>query len=240
MNYQKHYDLLIERSKTRILEGYVEKHHIIPRCLGGSNEKDNIAILTPEEHFLAHQLLVKIYPGNRKLIYAAQLMTVHNSHQRNNNKLFGWLRRQMALSMSIQTKKWLEVNEHPKGFLGHKHPLESIEKITAGLKRHAQEKSIEIFTYHIDGSFDKKYNSIMDCARDLQTTPSNVKYTADGKFGCCKGRQIRYQYYENIDAYIRTNGLRGKIKSKESIEKQKNSLKEYFKRKNTINKDINK
>ena len=68
MNYKKHYDLLIERSKTRVLEGYVEKHHIIPKCLGGTDDKGNLAILTPEEHFLAHQLLIKIYPNSPPLI----------------------------------------------------------------------------------------------------------------------------------------------------------------------------
>lgn len=72
MNYKKHYDKLMERSKYRIPDGYVEKHHIVPRCLGGKDEVDNIAILTPEEHFLAHQLLVKIYPKSSPLIKAAQ------------------------------------------------------------------------------------------------------------------------------------------------------------------------
>lgn len=62
MNYQKHYELLIERAKSRTLAGYFERHHIIPKCMGGSDEPENIANLAPEEHFVAHQLLVKIYP----------------------------------------------------------------------------------------------------------------------------------------------------------------------------------
>jgi len=89
MNYKKHYDMLIERSRTRTLTGYVEKHHIIPKCLGGSDDKDNIAVLTPEEHFLAHQLLVKIYPNSPPLINAAVIMTTHHTESRANNKLFG-------------------------------------------------------------------------------------------------------------------------------------------------------
>jgi hypothetical protein len=51
MNYEKIYDCIIKRAKTRKLEGYVEKHHIIPKCMGGSNEKQNIVELTAREHF---------------------------------------------------------------------------------------------------------------------------------------------------------------------------------------------
>ena len=55
MNYKKHYDALIVRSKIRILTGYTEKHHILPKCMGGDNSKHNIVRLTPEEHYVAHQ-----------------------------------------------------------------------------------------------------------------------------------------------------------------------------------------
>ena len=48
MNYHNHYYTLIERAKSRILEGYVEKHHIIPKCMGGLDELSNLVALTPE------------------------------------------------------------------------------------------------------------------------------------------------------------------------------------------------
>jgi hypothetical protein len=50
---------LIKRAKDRQLVGYCEKHHIIPKCLGGSNDPSNIVALTAREHFLAHWLLIK-------------------------------------------------------------------------------------------------------------------------------------------------------------------------------------
>ena len=93
MNYKKHYDLLIERSKIRQSIGYVEIHHVIPKCIGGTNDKSNLVKLTPEEHYLAHQLLVKIYPGNDRLVYAVNNMTVSSKHTKRNNKLYGWLKR---------------------------------------------------------------------------------------------------------------------------------------------------
>lgn len=69
MNHKVIYEKLIssrsnlERSKKT---GYYELHHIIPKCLNGSDEKSNLILLTPREHFLAHYLLWKIY-NTRKL-----------------------------------------------------------------------------------------------------------------------------------------------------------------------------
>lgn len=94
MDYKKHYNTLIERARIRLLEGYCERHHIIPRCIGGIDDASNIVPLTAEEHYVAHQLLVKIYPNNPKLIYAAHMMTVGNkNHKRAPNKLYDGLRK---------------------------------------------------------------------------------------------------------------------------------------------------
>ena len=100
MDYQKIYYNLIKREITR--EGYVEKHHILPRCLGGLDNKENLVNLYPEEHYLAHLLLCKIHPGNQKLLYAAMNMTTGSmiNNGKRNNKAYGWLRRQYAESMS--------------------------------------------------------------------------------------------------------------------------------------------
>ena len=55
MNYTKLYRLIIERSECRdIKNDYYEKHQIVPRCLGGNDSADNIAILTAREHYVVH------------------------------------------------------------------------------------------------------------------------------------------------------------------------------------------
>ena len=104
MNYTKHYNMLIERAKNRKLTGYVEKHHITPKCLGGDDNKENLVELTPEEHYVAHQLLLNMYPNKPGLIYAAMMMTIKNDNQTRNNKLYGWLRRKHADAMSVNKK----------------------------------------------------------------------------------------------------------------------------------------
>ena len=78
MNYEKIYNQLVERRKVDILrDGYKEKHHIVPRSLGGSDEADNIVVLTAREHFIAHLLLTKIHrtgPSHYKMIRAVNMM----------------------------------------------------------------------------------------------------------------------------------------------------------------------
>ena len=101
MNYTKHYDMLIERARNRTHPGYTEKHHIIPRCLGGSNKKENIISLSAREHYVAHQLLVKMNPDHHGLIKAANMMACGNtSVRRRNNRLYEWLRIKHSKVMS--------------------------------------------------------------------------------------------------------------------------------------------
>lgn len=104
MDYQAHYDNLISRALTRSTDFYTETHHIIPRCMGGPDEQSNLVKLTPEEHFVAHQLLVKIYPKNQKLIYAAAMMTKGHNGKRANNKFYGWIRKRFAETHSAAMK----------------------------------------------------------------------------------------------------------------------------------------
>lgn len=105
MNYKKHYDLLISRSKNRILEGYSEKHHIIPKCVGGTDDPSNLVILTAEEHFVAHQLLVKMYPNNAKLALAVSMMCIKNPKHQRNNKIYGWLRKAFSEAQKTKIRK---------------------------------------------------------------------------------------------------------------------------------------
>lgn len=99
MNYSKVYDNLIYNAKNRTLDGCIERHHIVPRCLGGTDDPDNIVCLTPEEHYVAHQLLIKIY-NDVRLVYAANMMVPN----RISNKIYGWIRRRFIIAKKAEQK----------------------------------------------------------------------------------------------------------------------------------------
>lgn len=61
MNYERVYNALICRAQSRLVlpDEYCERHHILPRAKGGTDDAFNIITLTGREHFLAHWLLWK-------------------------------------------------------------------------------------------------------------------------------------------------------------------------------------
>lgn len=106
MNYKKIYDSLVTRGKTRKLGTYIERHHIIPKCMGGSDDPNNIVELTAREHFIAHMLLVKIHPGNHSLVKAIVMMCIGQDDRKLTNRMYEWVRLRFSIGQSIsQTGK---------------------------------------------------------------------------------------------------------------------------------------
>jgi hypothetical protein len=75
--YTKWSKNIILQAQNRVaLTSYTEKHHIVPRSMGGNSSKKNIAVLTPKEHFICHLLLTKMVVGQQqfKMIKALTMM----------------------------------------------------------------------------------------------------------------------------------------------------------------------
>lgn len=74
--YLKWYLELMEKARNRKIKEYTEKHHVIPRCLGGTEHRENKVRLTYKEHFIAHWLLLKftVGIGKRKSQHAMTCM----------------------------------------------------------------------------------------------------------------------------------------------------------------------
>lgn len=102
MNYKKIYEQLIIKGINRKIEKdiYYERHHIVPKCLNGNDTDENLVYLTAEEHFVAHQLLVKMNPGNKNLMSALSKMCNSSSKNKRTNKWYGWIRKRYALAVS--------------------------------------------------------------------------------------------------------------------------------------------
>jgi NUMOD3 motif len=97
--YTKWYNNICKRGQNRVIEGYTEKHHIIPESfysirkrkgpsgwiVGDSDAIENITHLTDREHELAHYLLTKIHKDNKqayfKVLKAYEMRSMVNSNQ---------------------------------------------------------------------------------------------------------------------------------------------------------------
>lgn len=112
MEYLKIYNRIVERATNRDVLGYVEKHHIIPKCLGGDNKKSNIISLTAKEHYICHKLLCEIYPNESKLKYAFWRMcnVANNEYQERNYKVsakvYSRIKGEISLITSKRTKNY--------------------------------------------------------------------------------------------------------------------------------------
>ena len=75
--YTKWYFSIIDFARLSNISGYTERHHIIPKSMGGSNDKTNVVKLTPKQHFICHRLLVKMTEGKnrQKMVYAFWVMS---------------------------------------------------------------------------------------------------------------------------------------------------------------------
>lgn len=107
--YSRTYFQIIERNIGAKHNGYFERHHIIPRSLGGQNKNDNLVDLTAREHFICHWLLTKMFPVDSAeykkmcLAFGMMLWARSDSHQRNyaiNSKTYERLRQQLSAFMS--------------------------------------------------------------------------------------------------------------------------------------------
>jgi hypothetical protein len=78
MNYSKIYYSIVENRKKHPYNGYTETHHIVPKSLGGTNDKNNLVNLSAREHFICHLLLTKMYsddtPNYYKMVKAFMMM----------------------------------------------------------------------------------------------------------------------------------------------------------------------
>ena len=124
MNYTSIYRKLCERGqlRARLAETYYEKHHIIPKCLDGTDAIINTTLLTAREHYIAHRLLCIIHKDSiisirAKLASAFNRMCTTNKHKRFfNSRQFDIARREFSknhpmkdptVRLKVQESHWL-------------------------------------------------------------------------------------------------------------------------------------
>jgi hypothetical protein len=130
MNYELHYNKLIKKALNRNIPKmvYTEKHHIVPKCLGGNNSKSNVVKLLPKEHYIAHMLLFNMYPNNNQLSYAFWMMSNGNKPSERMYRVGGKVYEEIR-NKFIQ----ILINREPT-FKGKVHSEESKQKISNSKK----------------------------------------------------------------------------------------------------------
>lgn len=119
MNYQRLYDAIVAkfygptRAEAKAIHGYVETHHILPKCQGGTDDESNLVHLPAKAHFLLHYLLVKIHPNSSPLWYSVYMMRngfnqnpERHGEYRVHSKVYDMIKRNISrLGRSEETKR---------------------------------------------------------------------------------------------------------------------------------------
>jgi len=129
--YSKWYNQIVQHAQSRLIDGYVEEHHIIPKSLGGTDLVENLVKLTAREHFICHLLLTKMVEGSYKykMIKAAQMMGfAHGNGQqryKTTSRIYESLKRAITVPDEVRQKMGVSQRlrfENESGtFLGRKH-----------------------------------------------------------------------------------------------------------------------
>lgn len=129
--YSKWYNSIIENAKSRHLTEGFERHHIIPKSLGGSNLLQNIARLTPREHFVCHMLLTKMTQGENKAKMVNAALRLANDHKGRciNSRIYALIKRERAKYLSETTRG------PNNNFFGRKHTEETRKKMSESRRK---------------------------------------------------------------------------------------------------------
>lgn len=139
MDYLKIYiNLINDAIVNPKSDEYKELHHILPKCMGGPNEKNNLVRLTARQHYLAHWLLYKIYK-TPKLVHAWHSMSrigVGQEERAINSNLFEYCKKERSKILSENSKG------EKNNFYGKKHKDEvkkRLSEMNLGKKRISQQ-----------------------------------------------------------------------------------------------------
>lgn len=80
-------NILNTRGRFACGDEYHERHHIVPKCMGGGNEEENLIDLFAREHFEAHRLLTQENPDSYSLTYAYGCMAWANNNNQERYQL---------------------------------------------------------------------------------------------------------------------------------------------------------
>jgi hypothetical protein len=233
MNYQKIYNDIINRAKLKNRKKfkkndadyiYYEKHHILPKCLGGSNDKENLILLTAREHYICHKLLTYIYSKNKKIECAFYYMTFNKRYDKYvSSKDYAYAKELRAnIPMLEETKNKIgESNKGKKRTLVARKIMSERQKernIPAHYNEISLEQKIVIIYMHLAFNI-----GISKISKKLNISHNSIKNFLK-KNKIYKGKLYPKKIKEKKKKEKRLSSLKGKKQKPETIQKRINKL----------------
>ena len=166
---------------------YIEKHHILPKCLAGTNDFTNLIWLSAEDHYIAHVLLWKMTKHD-KLCFALNQMTRVSSDTTNiksNSMLYAEFREHLSkVTSDVNKKTFSQMSECKRNAWRSKLSTHSKGKIIVRNKLTRETKQIP----------REEFDSLI---YEMETTGRKHKKTTREKIARANTTEIRGKAYHN-------------------------------------------
>ena len=113
--YHKWYYNIIKNAKKQSRskkDSYYESHHIIPKCMGGSNSRQNLVLLTAREHYIVHHLLYKMYPNHYGIFYAFKLLAYTSREVKISARVFQIIKENEIIHAKQRNRKFMQTDNY--------------------------------------------------------------------------------------------------------------------------------
>ena len=130
-------NILETRGRFSCNSEYHERHHIVPKCMNGSDDEINLIDLYAREHYEAHRLLAEENPDNQKLVFAWWIMSTNSSSTDGRYKLTSEEYEAAKVALSVaqsKTKKELFKDKENHPMFGKSHSKEAKQKMSNAKK----------------------------------------------------------------------------------------------------------
>lgn len=125
-------NILETRGRFQCGDQYHERHHITPKCMGGTDDDWNLIDLFAKEHYEAHKLLALENPECEKLVFAWWIMSTKSSNTDGRYELTAEEYEEAKIALSTtQSKIKKSMFENPENhpMYGKHHSVEAKEKM---------------------------------------------------------------------------------------------------------------
>lgn len=173
-NYEEFINNILEtRGRFACGEEYHERHHIAPKCMGGTNDEENLIDLYAREHFEAHRLLALENPENDSIVFAWTCMAFAKN---------GFQERYELTSEEYEDAK-IALSKRNTGknnpMYGKHHSDETRKKIIANRPDTHGENNPMYGKTHSQDTKDKISNKLKDAYKYPENNPMYGKHHTD-------------------------------------------------------------
>lgn len=212
-------NILVTRGRFNCGDRYHERHHIIPKCLNGNDDENNLIDLYAHEHFVAHKLLAIENPNNDKLIYAWHMMAFVRDENQDRYELspeeyeevkqaFSKIHGKIVSSklkghkVSAETRAKISENHNyaygeDHHMFGRRHTESAIEKMRLAATGRPSSRRNRQQVYCVE--LNRTFEDATAAAKELSLDSSGILKCCKGERKTCGGYHWGFVNKENIE-----------------------------------------